>query len=485
MSESMVTALLAAVTGVALCELTLPLVNAAGGLALRIDYLGKESVIPFLLATVIAVGVGAGIYPALVLSRYQPTAVLAATRTPGGGRAAARVREILVVFQFAIAIAFTIATGVIVNQTNYLRHTDLGFKRDGLIVVSAFDNSEVTGAQRASLLDAWRALPDVVGATSATIAPGNEETTNQGGLKRPGTAGDGVQVNDVRIGPDFFQTYRVRLVAGRFLDRGHGSDDPPPSPSNDASATPLAMRNIVLDSGAVRLLGFRDAHEAIGKPLLEGLRGDPLTVVGVIDTVRFRSPHGPPPPTYYLFSTRDFANQVAAVRYAGADPRVVVARMEDAWRRIVPAVPFQAKPAEDNLQRYYRRDDQSSRLFTIGATLAVAIGCVGLYGLAAFTTSRRVHEIGIRKTLGASTSDILRLLIAQFLRPVLLANLVAWPLAWLTMRSWLAGFDQRITLSPAYFVGATVLTLTIAVATVAGQAFAVARAEPAKALHHE
>jgi len=485
MGEAVVTALLAALIGLALCELALPLVNAAGGLALRIDYLGKESVGPFLLATVIAVGLGAGLYPALVLSRFQPAAVLAATLTPGGGRAGARVRAILVVFQFAIAIVFTIATGVIVSQTGYLRRTDLGFRRDGLMVVSAFDNSEITGAQRAGLLDAWRALPGVVGATSATIAPGNEETTNQGGLKRPGTAGDGVQVNDVRIGPGFFQTYGARLVAGRFLDSDHGSDDPlPPLPSADPSAPP-AMRDIVLDTGALRPLGFRDAHDAIGKPLLEGLRGDPLTVIGVIDPIRFRSPHTPTPPTYYLFSTRDFEGQVAAVRYVGVDPRVVAARMENAWRRIAPTVPFQAKTVEDSLQRYYRHDDQSARLFTIGAALAVAIGCVGLYGLASFTTARRVHEIGIRKTLGATTGDILRLLVGQFLRPVLLANLVAWPLAWLAMRSWLSGFDQRIGLSPAYFLAATLLTLVIAVGTVAGQALAVARAEPAKALRNE
>jgi len=113
------------------------------------------------------------------------------------------------------------------------------------------------------------------------------------------------------------------------------------------------------------------------------------------------------------------------------------------------------------------------------------IGCVGLYGLASFNTARRVREIGIRKTLGASTRDILQLLITQFLRPVLLANLIAWPLAWLAMRSWLSTFDQRIGLGPVYFLGATALTLLIAVGTVAGQALAVARSEPAKALRHE
>ena len=121
----------------------------------------------------------------------------------------------------------------------------------------------------------------------------------------------------------------------------------------------------------------------------------------------------------------------------------------------------------------------------MGAGLAVAIGCVGLYGLASFNTARRIKEIGIRKTLGASTADILRLLVGQFLRPVLVANLIAWPLAFFAARSWLSGFDQRVGLSPLYFVAATLLTLAVALATVVGQALFVARAEPAKALRHE
>jgi putative ABC transport system permease protein len=248
------------------------------------------------------------------------------------------------------------------------------------------------------------------------------------------------------------------------------------------------VRNIVADTGALRTLGFRTASEAIGKPVLVARQDggfDPLTIVGVIDPLRFSSPHTPVSPTVYYLRTSDFDAAVGAVRYAGADPRAVMARMQQQWRRIAPTVPFRAKTIEDNLQRYYRADDQHGRLFTIGAVLAVVIGCVGLYGLASFNTARRVREIGIRKTLGASTSDILRLLIGQFLRPVLLANLIAWPLAFVAMRGWLSSFDQKIALGPSYFLAATALTLLIAVGTVAGQAFAVARSEPAKALRHE
>ena len=485
MGEAIATALLAALIGLVLCELALPLVNAAGGLTLKIDYLGPHSVLPMVLAAVIIAGFGAGVFPALVLSRFRPAAVLASARTPGGGRLGGRVREGLVLVQFAIAIAFTVATAVIVTQTNYVRKADLGFRRDGLIVVNAFDNGDITDAQRASLLAAWRALPGVQSVTASTVAPGNGDHVNTGNVKRPGMSGKGPLLHVVTTESDFFTTYGAHLRAGRFLDRGHGGDAPsqrtgpadtPSSPTPEAPAT----QNVVLNAKAATALGFRSAQEALGQPL-----SGSLTVVGVIDDIRFGSPHAPIPPTLYIMRDGASASDIAGLRFANADPKGVMARMAAAWRDIVPTTPFSAKTIDDNLVSYYRPDDQHGHLFTIGAILAVSIGCVGLYGLASFNTARRVKEIGIRKSLGASTSDILRLLVGQFLRPVLLANLIAWPLAWWAMSAWLSGFDQHIALTPAYFLAATTLTLVIAVGTVAGQALAVARAEPAKALRHE
>ena len=489
MSEALATAVLAALIGLALCELALPLINAAGGLALKIEYLNTDSILLPVLITVLVVGLGAGVYPALVLSRFQPAAVLASTRTPGGGRWAGRVREALVLVQFAVAIAFTIATGVIVSQTNYLRDADLGFDRNGLIVVRNFDNSEITDAQRAGLLDAWRGIPGVVGDTAAQVAPGLQHSAHANAVHAPGAVGEGPDVRFVSVGEGFFQTYGVRLLTGRLLDRNHGGDDTPRTHAAGAAPSPnTSPQNVVLNAKAVQALGFRNAADAIGKPLSS--KGEPydltaMTVVGVIDDVHFLSPHQPNVPAIFQLNTGDFPGPLAGVRYAGVDPRQVTSLMERQWRRIVPTVPMHAQTVEDSLQQLYKDDDQHGRLFIIGAVLAVLIGCVGLYGLASFNTARRVREIGIRKTLGASTRDILQLLITQFLRPVLLANLIAWPLAWLAMRSWLSTFDQRIGLGPVYFLGATALTLLIAVGTVAGQALAVARSEPAKALRHE
>jgi putative ABC transport system permease protein len=208
-------------------------------------------------------------------------------------------------------------------------------------------------------------------------------------------------------------------------------------------------------------------------------------VIGVVEDIRLDSPREVLPPSLYFGERGPIAFSRVVVRYAAADPRPIIDRIAADWRRIVPTEPFEAKTMDQALAPYYHTDDQIGGMLGAAAILAVLIGCVGLYGLAAFNTARRVKEIGIRKTLGASTSDILKLLVGQFLRPVVLANLIAWPVALWAMSAYLAGFEQRISLSPAYFLAATALTLLIAVATVAGQAYAVARAEPAKALRHE
>lgn len=492
LAEAVATVAVAALLGLALTEIALPLVNAAGGLSLKLEYFGRDGVVAPLLCGTMGVGLAAGAYPALALSRFRAAAVLASARTPGGGRAGSRVREVLVTAQFAVAIAFTVATAVILAQSRHLHQADLGFRRTGAVVVKSFDNPDVTASQRSTLLFLWRTLPGVASITTADIGPGVDEAWNATMSKRPGVTGDGVSTTYVETGPDFFATYGARFLAGRPLDRDHGLDDAAPLFSagkpEDRALRANRLLDVVLSRTAVRALGFASPQDAVGKPILSALEGNtlrPLKVVGVVDDLRMRTPHEPVPNTYYFMRTDDIPNATAGVRFEGADPQAVIDQLQASWRRVASAVPFQAVTAQQSLQDYYTTDDQRGRLFTIGAVLAVVIGCVGLYGLASFTTARRIREIGIRKTLGASTGDILRLLVGQFLRPVLLANLVAWPLAYVAVRNWLSGFDQRIALSPLYFVGATALTLAVALLTVIGQALLVARAEPARALRHE
>ena len=172
------------------------------------------------------------------------------------------------------------------------------------------------------------------------------------------------------------------------------------------------------------------------------------------------------------------------VRYNG-DPNKVKAALERQWRQYTNEVPFNAKFSEDIMGEMYKKEDARAQIFAAFSLLAVIIGCLGLFGLAAFTAERRTKEIGIRKVLGARTRDIVRLLVWQFSRPVIVANIIAWPIAWWLMRDWLNHFDQRIPLTPIPFIVAAAVALGIAVGTVVGHAVKVARANPIHALRYE
>ncbi|MCE4554019.1 ABC transporter permease [Roseateles cellulosilyticus] len=470
--EAVLIVAVAALGGLILTELSLPWVNAAGGLSLTLPYVW---VVPALLAMTLPIGLAAGSYPALLLSRFPAAAVLASARAPGGGRAGARVREALVVLQFALATAFVIGTAVLIAQTRHLRETDLGFRRDGLLVVPSLAEIGISPPQARAVLAAFRELPGVRAVGSANVGAGVDGDATIDAIDMPGHPPPGVTVRVFLVGPGFFETYAPRLLAGRWFDDAHAADD-----GSDWQKWKLG-RNLVITAEAARKLGFASPQEAIGKTVGGSM---PRTIIGVIDPLRFFSPRTPDDTTAYQYYRDGPPKPIAALRFSG-DAQATLAAARQAWLRLVPQVPFVASTADGQLARFYEADDRATRLFGMGAALAIGIGCVGLWGLTSFNTQRRVKEIGIRKTLGASAADIARLLVAQFLRPVLIANLLAWPLAFLAMQTWLAGFEDRIALSPLYFLGASLLAAAIAGATVLGQSLHASRAAPGRALRHD
>ena len=472
LAEAVLTVFVAALLGLILAELGLPLVNAAGGLSLSLPY---ALVVPGLVVLGLAVGVAAGFYPALLLSRFPAASVLASARAPGGGRAGTRARELLVVLQFGLAIAFIIGTLVLGAQTRHVRSSDVGFRRDGLLVVQSMADSGISPVQARELITALRALPDVQAVGTSETAAGGGGSNNTDSVELPGRPGSGPSLRRMAVGPGFFEAYQPRLLAGRLFDDAYGADD------SRGWRDRKAARNIVINRKAVGTLGFDSPEAAIGKTV--GGR-EPLNIIGVIDELRFFTPRLPDDATFYVHYRDNPASPFASIRYRG-DSRAMEAKVEALWNRTVPQVPFNARSAENLLSEFYEADDRAARLFAIGSGLAMLIGCIGLWGLASFNTQRRVKEIGIRKTLGASSADIVKLLVGQFLRPVLIANLVAWPLAFVAMRAWLSGFDDRVALSPLFFVAATLLAMLIAVLTVLAQSLRASRAAPSWALRHE
>jgi putative ABC transport system permease protein len=486
MGESLLVTALAMMSGLGIVELALPYLADYLKADLQLNYLGSDSVIPPMLLLVVIVAGAGGLYPAFYLSRFQPSTVLKANKsaeTQGSGR----LRTSLVVAQFAISIGLIICTAVIYAQTLYAQTADPGYRRDGLLQLSGISRAEVD-LQAETLAREFAKLEGVtsVGRSNVGVDEGGDSDTF---VYRPGNPKP-FRLFTNRVGEGFFETLEVKTLAGRtFSDRqprdvGTFSQDAKPE---EIRAFVQRGINIVINASAVQRLGFSNPSAAIGQQIMLGIAGQEYgpvasTIVGVVGDTRFRSVRDPVQPGFFRYDRSNFP--LMTVRYDG-DPQQVRSRVEAVWKRLVPDMPFEAEFTDEILAELYSAETARGQIFAGFSLFAVFIGCMGLFGLAAFTAERRTKEIGIRKVLGARTRDIVRLLVWQFTRPVLLANLIAWPVAWWVMRDWLNTFDARIDVGPTPFVMAGLLALAIAVATIAGHAIRVARANPVHALRYE
>ncbi|MFT9215925.1 MAG: ABC transporter permease [Acetobacter malorum] len=478
MGEAMVVSLVAGLCGLAFCEAFTPAIASMTGEAIRVDYGFIGLLLPLVI---ISSGLASGVYPALVLSGYQPAAILAATRMPAGGRRAALLRNGLVVGQFSIAICIVICTLVIDRQTSFMRNADRGYVRSGLLIGQQMHSQDI-GLQR-RMMNTLRAIPGVTSVTLGELEPNPHSLTRTTFLHEGSKGRIKVQMLRDRVSSDYRDTYQPHLLAGRWFDTAHGQDD---GPSNEEFKNGNGNWNVIINSKAARAFGFEKADDAVGKILRTDAKH--FTIIGVIEDIRFSSPRESISPEILFFSSLQriaFDNPVPAVRFSGVTRTLMAERLDRAWRMLLPDVASHFAPADELMETYYSGDERRGRLFTLGAVAALLIACLGLYGLAAFAAARRVHEIGIRKTLGATAGQTLVLLLQDFLKPVFVACLLACPVSWLLMRQWLNGFDERIALSPALFLLAIGGAALIATCTVLGQTLHLARAEPARALRAE
>ncbi|HEX8388629.1 MAG TPA: ABC transporter permease [Sphingomonas sp.] len=493
LGESLLVAILAMLVALAAVELAMPAFNAFLDADIGLNYLGEGGVLLPLLALVLVVGLASGVYPAFYLARFEPAKILKANKSASDAQGSGRLRNVLVVGQFAVSIALIICTAVIYAQTVYARTADAGYKRDGLLQVGNLGFKGVEPGVDQAITEQIRRLPGVKAAarTQIGVNPGNNSMMNV----YPANSTQGQEIGNYSVEAGFFEAMGMKILAGRDFSEAQGRDDRTiPFPSTDeeqaAAMRALVQRgvNVVITRETARRLGYRDPAAAVGQNLKASLLSSeeygltPITVVGVVEDARFRSVRDPLQPIVYTMRRNGFGDIV--VRFEG-DPAQVRGQVEQVWKRNVAQVPFEGEFADDIVREQYDRDEARGRLFAAFALLAVVIGCLGLFGLAAFTAERRTKEIGVRKVLGARTRDIVRLLVWQFSRPVLIANLIAWPLAWWLMRDWLNGFDTRIDLTPTPFLVAGLLALLIAVLTVGGHAYRVARTSPVRALRYE
>jgi putative ABC transport system permease protein len=350
------------------------------------------------------------------------------------------------------------------------------------MIVNSIRDNAVSQAQRDAFVTAAKALPGVAYATIANAIPGDSGTSNSSNIVRPGQTENinrSPTVNWSIVGPDYFQLLGAKLLAGRWFDPARGEDQKWNGP-DDAKDR---MTSIILGRRAVRDMGYASPQAAIGQTAR--FNDHQVRIIGVVEDMRFYSPNDAIPPKLYLFDAHASYAVVGMVRYQGKTAAQMREALRKVWRQIAPDVPFDVTSAAENLDKYYKPVRDRSHLFSLGAGIAALIGCIGLYGMAAFNTGRRVREIGVRKVLGASRGRVVKLLLRQFLTPVLIASLIAWPLGWLALQRWLSQFDDAIAMPLWIFPAASAAALIIALVTVAGVAFAAASVEPGKALRHE
>ncbi len=483
LAESVFMTALSGLFAVSLVELCLPLINRLGGLDLSLASVHDPRGLVFLCGVLLVTGILAGLYPAFILSAFKPAVILSSSRTPAGGRFSVSLREGLVILQFGVVIAFFILIGGFFAQIEYIGSRDIGFRRDGLLITSSTYDPALTQAQRETFWTALRTLPNVVSVTAADGAPGDESMENITSAGPQGLQGRKAAIGMSFYGPDYFKTYEARLLAGRFQSEDFAGDA---FMGVDAKGNLLpGPYGVVLNEKAVTYLGFRTPNEAIGKVFSFGNGHRSGRVIGVVGDMRFRSSKTVIQPQLYLFEPHPDYHILTILRYSDVSEPVMRARMADLWRDIAPNVPFETVSAIANLDKYDSPDRNRSNLFSIGAVVAAVLGSIGLYGMASFNTSRRSLEIGLRKVLGAARGQVVRLLVGQFMRPVLLANVIAWPVAYFALTEWLSQFDDRIPITPVYFLGATATAFVIAILTVAGLAIFSASTEPGKALRRD
>jgi len=457
--ESIILCLIAFILTIFFSWLLLPVFNQLAGKTISHSIFENSRYIGFLLLAAMGIGLLAGIYPALVLSSFKPVTVLKgkfATGTRG-----ILLRKTLVVSQFTISIGLIIATIIVYNQMNFMRNQDLGFSKDQMIVMDTYGD-----AAKDAFKQSLAGLPNVKSVATSSSVPGGG---NPGAYSEIENKKGDLQIANLDlyfVDFDYINQFKIKMVAGRGFSRDFATD------------TTQAM---VLNEAAVKMFGYTSPQQAIGKRFKQwGREGK---IIGVAKDFHFRSLQQPIKPLSMRIEPGG-CNLVSANVSATHLP-ATLATIEKKWKTLIPNRPFSYFFLDEFFDKQYRNEVRFGKLFLNFAILAIFISCLGLLGLASYSTIQRTKEIGIRKVLGASVSNIVNLLSKDFLRLVAISALIAFPVAWFSMHKWLQDFAYRVGVSWWVFVAATILATLIAILTISFQAIRAAVANPVKSLRTE
>src|SRR6266496_2245037 len=418
----------------------------------------------FLFAVVLVLGILSGIYPAVLITAYKPAEVLKGKLTSASG--SAWLRRSLVVLQFTISIVLVAGILVVNSQLSYIQHKDLGYKKDALLTLKVNGNTDVINGYEAFENDVL-SKPLVNGITTSN-------SILAGGLSNRGVttvSGNGSTVTSIiynlRADQNYINVYEMKMVAGRNFYKNIIADS----------------LSYIINEAAVKSFGWKNAEDAINKPF--NTSGRDGGVIGVVKDFHFNSLHQRVEPLVIMPRLPNERFSQISARINMSNPQKAINWVEKNWNKNFPGALFEYVFMDKKLNEQYIAEDRFSKFFLYFSILSLLIACLGLFGLTAFTVQQRVKEIGIRKVLGASVSNITTMLSKDFLKLVFIAAVVAFPIAWYAMNKWLQDFAYRITTSLWMFVAAGAAAFLIALITVGHQTIKAAVANPVKSLRTE
>lgn len=450
LAESLIVTLAAAIIAVVIAWVLLPFFNQVSGKELSISLQTFTWLLPALLVIVVVVGILAGAYPAFFLSAFQPVHVLKGKLS--AGFKGSKLRSFLVVFQFAISIFLIIGTLVVYNQLNYIRNKDLGFNRNQVLIVK-----NVTTLKDPKILkQEIKQIPGVVNATLTSFLPT--------GILRFPNVFDSRQTKSIQgefwtVDEDYISTMGMKLASGRNF-------------SNQLATDSSAM---IVNETAAKMLGYHgDPSERINTK---------YHIIGVVKDFNFSSLRDNVTPLVMVMAPDWMAS--LSIKVNTGNLPAVMSRIESAWKQLSPNQHFEYSFMDEDFNAMYANEQRMGKLFIIFTTLAIVIACLGLFGLAAYAAEQRNREIGIRKVLGASVSNLVTMLSGDFIKLVFISILISSPLAWLVMQKWLQGYAYREQIHWWFFAVTALGALLIAFVTISFQSIKAAMANPVESLKNE
>jgi putative ABC transport system permease protein len=465
LAESMLYSIVSFILALLLVRLALPAFSSISGNELSFPLGEMPWLIPAFIAFVLLTGLLAGSYPAFFLSAFRPVNVLKGALTTGAGNS--RFRSILVVIQFVISIALITGTAIMLSQLNYMKNKNLGFEREHVVVIPIMDDRIKENLE--SIRSELKSHTSILNVSAASDVPGNYP--DYSAFVPEGYTLEQTQLmHRINCDADFVPTLGMEIVAGRNFSREYGTDP------DDA---------IIINQTAAKKYGWDDP---LGKKI-EFFSGndmtdtEPRTVIGVIKDFHAKSLHDRILPLL-LSNTNDYYDDVA-VRIKPGDISATLDFLKAKWQEYDPGRPFDYYFLDRNFDAQYQADERLNKIIGYFTILAIFVACLGLYGMASFMAEQRFKEIGIRKTLGASVSSIIILMNKEVTKLIIIANIIALPVAYYVLNRWLESFAYRTGISVLAFVFPAVIVLGIGYATIAYQSLKAALTNPVDAIKAE